>query len=130
MRKQEILQTLTAHRENLNTFGVNRIGLVNANVKKNYSQSSEIDLVVDLKRHRNDFYNFMSLVAFLEKVLDHKINLILMQPRNPHLSSQVLNNTEFISIQKHSFPSTSAGLLTQEETHEIKQNKPGISKKE
>lgn len=97
MSKQKIIQILAAHSEGLNAFGVDRIGLVNANGQDIYSQDSEIDLVVTLQRNRNDFYNFMSLVSFLERILGHKINLILLQPRYSYLSPHILDHTEFIS---------------------------------
>lgn len=128
MNGEEIIEILTAHKESLCCFGVDRIGLVNAKMRNFYSLTSEIDLLVDLRRQKNDFSNFMTLVAFLENILDHKINLMLMQPRTRYLSPSILDHTEFISTGETPLSHPSTISLKKHKPSVDKQQNPGVRK--
>lgn len=93
-----MLEILSGHEKELAAFGTKRIGLSGA-LYEICSPACEIDLMVDLHQDKNNFHNFMSLVAFLEKVLNHKVNLLLMQPRYPYIPPQILEKTTFIWIE-------------------------------
>jgi predicted nucleotidyltransferase len=98
LNKEVILQSLTAHQEELSDFGVERIGLFGSFIHNEANADSDIDLLVDIKKEKKTFKNFMSLAYFLEDLFDRKVELVTRQSLSPYIGPHILKTVEYVPI--------------------------------
>ncbi len=95
MNKEIILNILAAHQQQLDSYGVDRIGLFGSFIRNEATPESDIDLLVDIRKGKKTFKNFMSLNYFLEELLQHKVDLVTVQSLSPYLGPHILKTTEY-----------------------------------
>lgn len=95
MDKDIILKTLADNQRQLESYGVNRIGLFGSYLHNKATPSSDIDLLVDIRKDRKTFRNFMSLNYFLEELLHNKVELVTLQSLSPHIGPHILKTIEY-----------------------------------
>jgi predicted nucleotidyltransferase len=98
LHKDGILKTLAAHGPQLAGFGVDRIGLFGSYVRNEANDSSDIDLLVDLRKDKKTFNNFLSLNYYLEELLGKKVELVTIQSLSPFIGPHILKTVEYASI--------------------------------
>ena len=82
--REEILQKLQARQDEMRTrFSVRRIGLFGSYLQGTASQTSDIDLVVDLAEPTFDYY--MDLKFYLEALFERPVDLVLSDTIKPRL---------------------------------------------
>jgi uncharacterized protein len=74
MPKEDILQMRVAHKQQLASNGVNKIGLSSSYIRNEATGNSDIDLLVDIQRDKKTFKNFLALNYYLEDLLAEKLN--------------------------------------------------------
>ena len=94
--KQDVIDLLVKHQDELNEFGVIRLGLFGSFARNTPNQESDIDLVVEFKVSYKTFDNFMNLSFFLEDLLERKVDLITIDSLSPHISHNVLQEVEYV----------------------------------
>lgn len=77
----KIVQLLEQHKQDLRRFGVKKIGLFGSYLKKQHSESSDIDFLVEFSEP--SFDNYMNLKFFLEELFGKKIDLVTEQALKP-----------------------------------------------
>lgn len=98
LHREGILQTLAANKQQLAAYGVNQIGLFGSYVRNEASPNSDIDLLVDIKKDKKTFNNFLSLNYFLEELFGKKVELVTTQSLSPHIGPQILKTVEYVSV--------------------------------
>ena len=98
LNKEIILQTLASHKKELSEFGVERIGLFGSYISDEHSSDSDIDLLVDIKKEKKTFKNFMALSFFLEDLFEQKIELITRESLSPYIGPHILNTVKYVSF--------------------------------
>ncbi|PWS29114.1 nucleotidyltransferase [Pedobacter yonginense] len=96
--KSEILHNLQDKRQDLLVFGVLEIGLFGSFLTNNANLDSDIDLLVDIKKDRKTFKNFMSLNYFLENLFGRKVDLVTKQSLSPFIGPHILNSVEYVTF--------------------------------
>lgn len=96
LNKDNIIQILASHKEQLANYGVKRIGLFGSFVRNNENENSDIDLLVDIVKEKKTFRNFMSLNYYLEDLFGRKVDLITIQSLSPHIGPQILKAVEYV----------------------------------
>jgi predicted nucleotidyltransferase len=96
--KESIIQTLKAHREQLEVYGVEDIGLFGSYVRGEATDNSDIDLLVDIRKEKKTFRNFMSLAYYLEDLFHCKVELVTKQSLSPYIGPYILNTVEYVPI--------------------------------
>ena len=96
--KDSIIQTLKLNAEQLRTYGVEEIGLFGSYVRDEATIKSDIDLLVDIRKEKKTFRNFMSLAYYLEDIFDCKVELVTKQSLSPFIGPHILNTAEYVSI--------------------------------
>ena len=99
LNKHTILQTIAANKQQLEDFGVIKIGLFGSFVRNQANDSSDIDFLVDIEKDRKTFKNFMMLNYYLEDLFGRKVDLITLQSLSPYIGPHILKTTEFVSMQ-------------------------------
>lgn len=98
LNKDSILQTLAAHKLQLAAFGVNQIGLFGSYVRHEANENSGIDLLVDIRKDKKTFNNFLSLNYYLEELFGKKVELITNQSLSPFIGPHILKTVEYAAI--------------------------------
>ena len=75
MRRDQILDSLKAHRAELSSFGVRTLRLFGSVARNEDTKSSDVDLLVDFDAPPS-FSKFMQLRIFLEDLLGTTVDLI------------------------------------------------------
>ena len=93
--KNSILKTLADNHRQLESYGVKQIGLLGSYVRNEATKNSDIDLLVDMRKDRKTFLNFMSLNYFLEELLHNTVELITVQTLSPYIGPHILKTVEY-----------------------------------
>lgn len=96
--KNSILRALTENSGRLQDYGVNRIGLFGSYVRNEAKPDSDIDLLVDIRKEKKTFSNFMKLNYFLEELLHKKVELVTLQSLSPYIGPHILKTVEYASF--------------------------------
>lgn len=88
LSRASILATLDAHADELRRLGAKSLALFGSLARGEGSDSSDIDLLVELQPKTFDAY--MDVKLFLEKILGRKIDLVLADAVKPRLRSVIL----------------------------------------
>ena len=98
LHRDSILQMLVANKQELATYGVNKIGLFGSYVRNEATPQSDIDLLVDMKREKKTLSNFLSLNYFLEDLFGKKVELVTTQSLSPYIGPHILKTVEYVAI--------------------------------
>jgi len=73
--QSEIIKRIAENKPFLKTkFGVEKIGIFGSYAKNNFSESSDIDVLIELREQKYDFWVYVKL--YLEKLLGKPVDLI------------------------------------------------------
>lgn len=76
MRKQQVLAILERHRaEIMRQFAVRQLALFGSTARDEARDDSDVDLLVEFDRPAT-FDGYIGLLAYLEKILGHKVDLV------------------------------------------------------
>jgi len=98
LNKEAILQALVANKRQLAAYGVNQIGLFGSYVRDQATESSDIDLLVDIQKDKKTFNNFLSLNYYLEDLFGRKVELVTSQSLSPYIGPHILKTVEYAPI--------------------------------
>jgi predicted nucleotidyltransferase len=98
LHKDVILQTLVTHKSQLAAFGVRQIGLFGSYVRNEATENSDIDLLVDIRKDKKTFNNFLSLNYYLEELFGKKVELVTTQSLSPYIGPHILKTVEYAAI--------------------------------
>jgi predicted nucleotidyltransferase len=98
LNRDIILKILATHKQQLADFGVNQIGLFGSYVRNEATQNSDIDLLVDIRKDKKTFNNFLSLNYYLESLLGKNVELVTTQSLSPYIGPKILKTVEYVSI--------------------------------
>lgn len=73
--KERIIELIQKNREQIRNFGVKKLTLIGSFAKGNYSDHSDIDILVEFEEKRGLFDDFVHLNQFLEDLFERKVDL-------------------------------------------------------
>jgi predicted nucleotidyltransferase len=86
--REQILATIDAHADELRRLGARSLALFGSVARGEGSDSSDIDLLVEL--HPKTFDAYMDVKLLLERILGHNVDLVLADAIKPRLRSAIL----------------------------------------
>ena len=96
--KDEIIQNLQKHRNQLKEFGVNELGIFGSFVTGTVTANSDLDIFVIFNPEQKTFRNFMELSFLLEDLFERKVDLVTPESLSPHFGSKILRQVEYVSF--------------------------------
>jgi predicted nucleotidyltransferase len=96
--KQELLAAITSNSEVIKGYGVCNLGLFGSFSKGTFTETSDVDLLVDFIPEQKTFDNFMELSFFLEELLGRKVELVTPQSLSKFIAPHILNEVENVSL--------------------------------
>jgi hypothetical protein len=91
--RDEILKTLGQNREIIRLFEVHRLALFGSAVRDEAKPASDLDFIVDFEK--KSFDSYMDLKAFLEKLFDCPVDLVMSDAIKPRLRPIILGEAVY-----------------------------------
>lgn len=98
LNKYQIFDLLRKNEQVIQNFGVEKIGLFGSFVLNHQTPESDIDLLVQFKKGKKTYKNFIQLAFFLEKIFGKNVDLLTEQSLSPHIGKHILKEAEYVSI--------------------------------
>lgn len=76
INKELILKTLNKNRLKIKEFGVKNIILFGSYARDEQNENSDIDFLVEFRKNRGNYDDYIKLMHFLEDIFNKKIDLI------------------------------------------------------
>jgi hypothetical protein len=95
LTSNQIMKTLNHHQNEIQGFGVKRIGLFGSFRTNNQHQRSDIDILVEFKKGKKTFDNYMELKFFLEKSFGRRVDLVLKEAVKRELKPSILKSVRY-----------------------------------
>jgi len=96
--KQEILHEILAHRVQIRSLGVERLGLFGSFVRGEQGPKSDVDLLVRFRPEEKTFDNLMELGFFLEDLLQRRVELVTTEGLSPYLGPHILEEVQDVAL--------------------------------
>ena len=98
LNKNTIVEALKKEAKKLADFGVIEIGIFGSFIRNEQTVNSDIDILIDIKKEKKTFKNFMSLNYFLEDLFKRKVELVTKQSLSPFIGPHILKSVEYVSL--------------------------------
>lgn len=96
--KQDLIGRLRNHRDDLQRFGVQGLGIFGSFQRDEPDPESDVDLLVEFVSGEKSFDNFMGVSFLLEEVLGRPVELVTREALSPHVGPHILNSVEYVEI--------------------------------
>ena len=96
--KHEVLRRLRQHRDEIRSFGVEKLGLFGSFVREEQAPESDVDILVEFRDEEKSFDNFMHLAFLLEDLLQRRVELLTHQALSPYLGPRILDEVQDVPL--------------------------------
>lgn len=93
-----ILKRIEENREQIQKYGIKRIGLFGSHLRDEQKDESDIDILVGFEKGKKTFDNYMDLKFFLEDVFNHTVDLVIAEAIKPRLKPYILESVKYACI--------------------------------
>jgi len=95
LNSDEILKKIEESKDKIKKFGVRRIGLFGSYIRSEQKKESDIDVLVEFKKGKKTFDNYMELKFFLEDLFNCKVDLVILESIKPDLKPHILKSVKY-----------------------------------
>jgi predicted nucleotidyltransferase len=99
LSRDEIMASLHGHRNDLNAFGLKRVGLYGSYARNQQTEKSDIDILVEFAEGKKSFTNFMRLCDFMETLLQHPVDIVTIEGVNPRIMPYIQQDICYEELQ-------------------------------
>jgi len=92
---EKILELIHKNQNEIKKFGVKRIGLFGSYLRNNQKTNSDIDILVEFKKGKKTFDNYMDLKFFLESLFNHNVDLAIKEALRIELKPNILRSVKY-----------------------------------
>ena len=96
--KEDLLSLIQAHRDQIKSFGVSRLGLFGSFVRGQQRDESDVDVLVEFAPGRKTFDSFIHLTFFLEDLFGRPVELVTSESLSPYIGPHILSETEYVNL--------------------------------
>ena len=95
LTKERILKTIRQHSDEINAYGVKRVGIFGSFSRVRQSSNSDIDILVEFERGNKTFDNYMDIKFFLERLFHRKVDLVIKDALKTRIKNRVLSEVKY-----------------------------------
>jgi len=95
MTKKEIIHNIQERKEQIQKYGVKKIGLFGSFTRNEQKEQSDIDIVIEFEKGMKTFDNYMELKFYLEKQLRCKVDLVILDSLKPEIKPNIMREVEY-----------------------------------
>ncbi|MCX6044226.1 MAG: nucleotidyltransferase family protein [Chloroflexi bacterium] len=96
--KNNIVSLIRNQSEQIQNFGVKRLGLFGSFVREEQNEESDVDLLVEFEPGKKTFNNFIHLCFFLEELFEREVDLLTPESLNPYIGPHILQEVEYVAF--------------------------------
>ena len=96
--KEDLLSLIRAHREQIEAFGVSRLGIFGSFARGQPREESDVDVLVEFLPGHKTFNAFIHLAFFLEDLFGRSVELITPESLSPYIGPHILSETEYVNL--------------------------------
>jgi len=98
MTLQSLTQILSTQKDQLQRFGIRRIGIFGSTARGEESAASDIDLILDFEPTKKTYKNFFASTVFLESLLHRSIDAVTPQSLSPYIKPHIDKDITYVQI--------------------------------
>ena len=83
------------NQEEIEKYGVKRIGLFGSFINNKQKANSDIDILVEFEKGKKTFDNYMDLKFFLEGIFKRDVDLVVKESLKVNLKSNILRSVKY-----------------------------------
>ena len=83
------------NQDTIEKYGVKRIGLFGSFLKNKQKSDSDIDILVEFRKGKKTFDNYMDLKFFLEDLFHRDVDLVVKEALKVKLKSKILRTVKY-----------------------------------
>lgn len=76
-------------------YGVNRLGVFGSHARGEQNAESDVDILVEFRKDKKTFDNYMGLKFFLEDLFKRKVDLVVVGTIKPDLKTSILKSVKY-----------------------------------
>jgi len=95
LNTEKILELMHQNQEKIKKYGVKKIGLFGSFINNKQKSNSDIDILVEFKKGKKTFDNYMDLKFFLESLFNHDVDLVVKEALKVKLKSNILKSVKY-----------------------------------
>lgn len=95
-KRDDILDQLSRHQEEIKDFGVVRCGLFGSYVRNEASDNSDIDILVEFHPDKKSYRSYIRLVFFLEDLLGMHVDLVTKEALSPYIGPHIMREVKYV----------------------------------
>ena len=95
LTSDKILEIINENQQDVKKFGVKSIGLFGSYVKNKQKKESDIDFLVEFKKGKKTFDNYMDLKFYLEDLFDCNVDLVIKESLKVDLKPNILKSVKY-----------------------------------
>ena len=95
LNTEKILELMHENQNEIEKYGVKRIGLFGSFINNKQKSDSDIDILVEFKKGKKTFDNYMDLKFFLEDLFNRDVDLVVKEALKVKLKSNILRSVKY-----------------------------------
>jgi predicted nucleotidyltransferase len=92
---EKILDLMHKNLDTIEKFGVERIGLFGSFLNNKQKSDSDIDILVEFKKGKKTFDNYMDLKFFLEDLFHRDVDLVVKEALKVKLKAKISRTVKY-----------------------------------
>jgi len=95
--KDNILNTLKAHKQEFSKFGIRNVGLFGSYLRGEQTPKSDIDLLIDFDPDQENFDNYMAVYDIFERLFkNEKVEVVTTNGLSPYIGPKILKEVLYV----------------------------------
>ena len=95
--KEQIVNTITSTKPELQRFGIRNIGLFGSYVRGEQTKTSDIDILIDFEPEKENYDNFMAVYDIIERLfLKERVEIVTKNGLSPYIGPGILNEVLYV----------------------------------
>lgn len=91
----KIIELINKNQNDIQKYGVKRIGLFGSFLTNKQKSDSDIDILVEFKKGEKTFDNYMDLKFYLENLFKHDVDLVIKDALKAKLKSNIIRSVKY-----------------------------------
>ena len=77
-------------------FHVKNIGIFGSFARKEETDESDVDLIVEFEKGYKDLFNYIDLKFYLEEILNRRVDLVMKEAVRPRLRKKIFDEVQYV----------------------------------
>ncbi len=95
LTSEKILELIHEHQSEIKKYGVKKIGLFGSYLRNKQKKDSDIDILIEFKKGKKTFDNYMDLKFFLEELFHRDVDLVIKEALRVELKPNILRAVRY-----------------------------------